>query len=265
MRTADQTQVALFWNDNPGTETPPGHWNAIAAEVSADQGLTLMENVRLFALLNLTLADAAISCWDAKFFYDYWRPIDAIREADADGNPETEADPNWTALIFMPPFPDYTSGHSTFSRSAATVLAGVFGSDDIAFTTTSRGVPGAMRSYAGFGEAADEAGISRIYGGIHYPSANLHAQASGHRIARQALAYFLQPIEALEFSQVSRSEGNTELELQAEPFTTYAIRASSDLNNWETIAVISSADGRLRFTDVNAGNHQRRFYQAVAQ
>lgn len=265
VRTADQTEVALFWNDNPGTETPPGHWNMIAADVSAARGLSVLENARLFALLNIALADAAIACWEAKASYDYWRPIDAVREADTDGNPGTDADPAWEALIFMPSFPDYTSGHSTFSRSAATVLAGFFGTDEIPFAATSRGVPGVTRNYPGFSAAADEAGISRIYGGIHYPSANLQGQACGYQIGLHVLSYFLPPLEALRFSEVARASGNTVLELRAEPFKTYAIRASSDLATWETIAVISSADGVLRFTDVNAGGRQLRFYHAVAQ
>ncbi len=265
VRNADQTEIALFWNDNPGTETPPGHWNAIAGEISATRELSLMENVRLFALLNLTLADAAISCWEAKFHYYYWRPIDAIREADADGNPETIADPDWTALIFMPPFPDYTSGHSTFSRSAATILAGFFGTDEIEFTTTSRGVPGAERNYSSFSEAADEAGISRIYGGIHYPSANLHAQACGYRIANQVLDYYLQPLHQLRFSQVHHRSENTRLELQVEANRTYSLRASSDMKTWEHIATLSSSDGVIIFEDTNAKDNQLRFYQAEAQ
>ncbi|HSH17010.1 MAG TPA: chemotaxis protein CheB, partial [Verrucomicrobiae bacterium] len=115
LRTANQTEVARFWNDGAGTATPPGHWNEIAQTVSAAEGLTLLENARLFALLNLTMADAAISCWDAKFTYDLWRPISAIREADTDGNPETDPDVTWSSLIPTPPFPEYTSGHSTFS------------------------------------------------------------------------------------------------------------------------------------------------------
>jgi len=265
IRTEDQTEIALFWNDNPGTETPPGHWNAIASEVSAAQGLTLLENVRLFALLNIALADAAISAWDCKFHYDYWRPIDAIREADMDGNPETEPDPAWEALIFMPPFPDYTSGHSTFSRSAATVLAGCFGTDAIPFTTTSRGTPGVMRSYPGFSAAADEAGISRIYGGIHYYSANYHGQASGYSVGRQVLTYYLQPFNVLSFARVGRADGDTELEFQGVPNQTYLVRASSDLKTWETIATLASADGVIRFTDPNAPEARVRFYVAEQQ
>jgi len=264
LRTGDQTEIALFWNDDPGTESPPGHWNAIAAEVSAARGLTLLENVRLFAVLNIALADAGICAWDSKFAYDYWRPIDGIREADTDGNPETEADPTWTPLIFMPPFPEYTSGHSTFSRSAASILASIFGTDAIPFTTGSRGTPGVMRSYPGFSAAADEAGISRIYGGIHFYSANYHGQASAHALAKQVLAYSLQPLNSLRFTHVGHADGTTELEFVGQPDQQYLVRASSDLQTWETIGVLSSDTGVIRFTDPNASG-ALRFYVAESQ
>src|SRR5437773_8164581 len=131
-RTADQTQIALFWADGAGTETPPGHWNSIAQIIAAAQGNTLEENARLFALLNLAMADAAICAWDAKYAFNFWRPVTAIRSADFDGNPDTEPDPNWRSFIATPPFPDYVSGHSTFSGAASVVLAKFYGSDDIA-------------------------------------------------------------------------------------------------------------------------------------
>lgn len=265
IRTDDQSEIAVFWNDGLGTATPPGHWNEIAQTVADSQGLTVQENARLFALLNMTVADAAICSWDAKFTHDYWRPVTAIRKADLDGNPETTADVNWSSYITTPPFPEYTSGHSTFSRSAATVLADFFGTDNISFSTTSDGAPGVVRSFTKFSVAADEAGISRLYGGIHWPSANLHAQACGYLLANQVVNYQLQPMGELQFSRVGRAESNTLLELQVEPFKTYAIQASSDLASWETIAIMSAGDGVLRFTDVNAQSRQVRFYQAVEQ
>lgn len=265
VRTPNQTEIAQFWNDGAGTATPPGHWNVIAQTASATQGLTLLDNARLFALLNLAMADAAISCWDTKFAYDLWRPLTAIREADTDGNAETTADPAWSPLIPTPPFPEYTSGHSTFSRGAATVLARFLGTDGVPFNTTSDGTPGVVRSFPGFDAAANEAGVSRLFGGIHWNFANQQAQAVGRRIAHQIMDYFLQPLTALQFSHITRSPAGTQLEVQGEPFTTYAIRASSDLETWETIAVISAADGLLRFTDVNAADEQLRFYVAVEQ
>lgn len=105
-RTADQTEIARFWADGAGTFTPPGHWNQIAELVALAQGNTLSENARLFALLNIAEADAAIVAWDAKYEYDFWRPVTAIRQADTDGNPDTIGDPNWEPLLVTPPFPE---------------------------------------------------------------------------------------------------------------------------------------------------------------
>lgn len=264
VRTANQTEVAQFWADGGGTATPPGHWNVIAQDVATARGTTLAESARLFALLNFAAADSAIACWDAKYAYNLWRPITAVREADTDGNPETAGDPAWTPLVATPPFPEYSSGHSTFSRSAATVLAGFFGTDAIAFTTTSDGLTGVTRSYAGFSAAADEAGISRIFGGIHWPSANLHAQACGLQIGQQVLAHFLVPLTAAQFTTIRQSPAAGRMEIIVEPNRPYTIRVSSDLLNWTDLATISSPTGRATFTDPDppAG---MRFYQAVAR
>src|SRR5690606_6672991 len=111
----EQTEIALFWADGPGTATPPGHWLMIAQAISEADGLTLVENARLFALLSLAEADAGICSWDNKFAFEAWRPVTAIQRADEDGNPATEPDPDWMPLLTTPPFPTYTSGHSTFS------------------------------------------------------------------------------------------------------------------------------------------------------
>lgn len=193
-RTADQTQIALFWADGGGTVTPPGHWNQIARGISQDQGLSLAANARLFALLNLAEADAAISAWDMKATYYFWRPITAIRGADADANAKTEPDAGWTPLIATPPFPSYTSGHSTFSDAAAKMLAMYFGNDVFSFTTTSDAMPGVERSFRKFSDAADEAGLSRIYGGIHYHFDDRTTEKPGHKLARQAFQNFIRPL-----------------------------------------------------------------------
>jgi membrane-associated phospholipid phosphatase len=180
-RTAEQTQIAQFWADGGGTFTPPGHWNQIAQNVAATKGNSLLENARLFALLDISLADAGIAAWDAKYQYSFWRPITAIQKADTDGNPNTIADPNWKPLITTPPFPEYISGHSTFSGAAATVLTSLLG-DNISFNLNSLGTPGIDRTFSSFNAAATEAGISRIYGGIHFNSANIDGQTTGKSI-----------------------------------------------------------------------------------
>jgi hypothetical protein len=190
VRTPEQTEIARFWSDDAGTETPPGHWNTIARTVALARGLTLADNARLFAVLNVTLADAGCLCWMCKFEHEFWRPVTAIRLADQDGNPATDPDPTWTPLLRTPPFPSYTSGHSMFSAAAAAALAEFFGTDAVSFTTTSDGLPGVTRSFTSFSAAAAEAGQSRIYGGIHWQFDNQDGQATGRVLGRYVARYF---------------------------------------------------------------------------
>lgn len=188
-RTAEQTEIARFWSDGLATYTPPGHWNQIAAQIATQDEIGMVASARLFAILNVALADAAIATWDAKYHYDLWRPITAIQQADRDGNASTQVDESWTPLLISPPFPEYISGHSTFSGAAAEVLTSVLG-ENVAFTTTSLGLPGVARQYSSFAEAAAEAGRSRIYGGIHFEFANHDGQATGRAVANQVLDLF---------------------------------------------------------------------------
>ncbi|HEX3150915.1 MAG TPA: phosphatase PAP2 family protein [Gemmataceae bacterium] len=193
-RTADQTEIALFWADGEGTVTPPGHWNRIAQKIARDRGLSLEENARLFALLNVALADVGIACWDCKYHFNFWRPIQGIRAADTDGNPDTAPDREWEPLLVTPPFPSYTSGHSSFSGAAATILASVLGSDKRRFETTSDGLPGVMRRFTSIWSAAEEAGMSRIYGGIHWQFDNTDGLAGGKKVAEHVLEHCLKPV-----------------------------------------------------------------------
>lgn len=202
-RTQDQTNIALFWADGGGTSTPPGHWNQIAIDVGLEHGQSLLQNARMMALLNYALADAGIASWDAKYAYNIWRPIDAIQQAESDGNAATIQNGNWTPLLNTPSFPSYTSGHSTFSGAAAAVLTELFGT--VAFTTQadvgSTGVwPPAddiaglqVRSFTSFQQAVQEAGMSRIYGGIHYSFDNTAGLSSGNSVGQLVMASLLQP------------------------------------------------------------------------
>ncbi len=193
-RNAEQTKIALYWADGGGTATPPGHWNRIASDVALKENLSLIENARVLALVNIALADAAISAWDAKYEFDFWRPIDAIRKADLDGNSATVKDDSWLPLIKTPPFPTYTSGHSTFSGAAAAVLSQLFGSN-YSFVGTSDSHSGlsqrplaesqiVSREFSSFEMAAQEAGQSRIYGGIHFQFDNTAGLDSGKQIGQ---------------------------------------------------------------------------------
>ena len=189
-RTPDQTAIAKFWANGAGTFTPPGHWNQIAEETATLTGQSLEDSARLFALLNIALADAAISCWDAKYEYNFWRPVTAIRQADTDNNPNTTADAQWLPLVTTPPFPEYMSGHSTFSGAADAVMSSVFGSD-FGFGDKGDRSVNSLRTYQNFSEAADESGMSRLYGGIHFMSANVDGLSAGRNVGNYVVQNFL--------------------------------------------------------------------------
>jgi membrane-associated phospholipid phosphatase len=184
-RTAEQTEIALFWADGAGTETPPGHWNSIAQIIADERGNTLEQNARLFALLNIALADAAICAWDAKYEFHFWRPVTAIAYVE----PEL----HWMSFIVTPPFPDYISGHSTFSAAAATVLELFYGTNNLPFTTGSDFLPGVYRSFPTCLGAAEEAAVSRVYGGIHFRSASEDGLEAGISIGDWAGIRYLRP------------------------------------------------------------------------
>ena len=177
--------IALFWADGVGTETPPGHWNSIGQSIATAQGNTLEENARLFALLNIAMADAAICAWDAKYTFHFWRPVTAINFA--------EPGLNWMSFIVTPPFPEYVSGHSTFSGAAATVLPLFYSTEDMPFTTGSDFLPGVYRSFPTCLDAAEEAAVSRLYGGIHFRSANEDGLQAGISIGEWTDTHYLLP------------------------------------------------------------------------
>ncbi len=189
-RTADQTAIAKYWADGGGTATPPGHWLSIASDISQTQKLTTLENARLFAMLSTSVADAAIVSWDAKYADNFWRPITAIRNGETDTNPDTVGDATWTPLLPTPPFPTYTSGHSTFSAAAAEVLSVFFGDRSSNFCSAQELNPGISRCWGSFAEAAMEAGMSRIYGGIHFQFDNVDGLASGKSLGNYVATNF---------------------------------------------------------------------------
>jgi PAP2 superfamily len=176
-RTPDQSELALFWAGNT-----PLYWNRIAAQLSTARGLSLTENAHLFALLNVTMADAAIACWDGKYRYVFWRPITAIRA----GLTPTDADPTWVPWLDFfptgtPAHPEYPSGHSTVSGSAAFVLAAAFG-DNTAFSVTSDVRPG-TRTFSSFSDAVAEIADARVFGGIHFRTSCVRANTLGRAVA----------------------------------------------------------------------------------
>ena len=178
--TPEQRQIARFWSDDPMlSPTPPGHWISIAMQVQTATGAPLSEQVDLQARLGIALADAFIGCWNAKFEYDLLRPVTYIRAT---------MDPKWEPLLITPPFPEYPSGHSTQSGAAAEVLTAFFG-EDFAFEDATHLDDGLKpRQFPSFWAAAEEAGMSRLYGGIHFRSAIDQGLEQGRCIGRHVSA-----------------------------------------------------------------------------
>jgi hypothetical protein len=193
-RTADQTESARFWAmSNPGSI-----WNRAAASASLRRHLNLSDNARLFALLNIAAADAIFTCWDSKYYFSFWRPVTAIRLAGTDPNPRTSADSAWVPLIVTPPYPDYYSGHQSVSGASQEVLTEFFGKR-MGFEAFSEGLPGVVRSWNSFTEAADEANQSRIWAGIHFQFSQRDSRRVAEQIAKYVLKNAAQPVSNLQF------------------------------------------------------------------
>jgi len=206
-RTPEQTEIAFFWaNDLDKTYKPPGQLFQITKIVSDQKGLTLVQNARLFALVELGMADAGIVAWDAKYDtnLDLWRPESAIQLATTDGNPATAGDPNWKPLSknpetgkrFTPPFPAYVSGHATFGAVHAAIMRLYFGTDNVTFTATTedRNLPaGVERTFNSFTEAARENGRSRVYLGVHFQWDGDYGFISGTALGEYVHANVLRP------------------------------------------------------------------------
>ncbi|TPP09495.1 vanadium-dependent haloperoxidase [Rhizobium glycinendophyticum] len=178
--TPEQRAIARFWSDDPMlSPTPPGHWMAIALKQLDERKASAADHADLLARLGVTLADAFIGCWHTKFEYDLLRPVTYIKRV---------IDPKWEPILITPPFPEYPSGHSTQSGAAATVLTAFFG-ENYAFTDSTHekdSLPN--RPFKSFWAAAEEAGISRLYGGIHFRSAVERGLEQGRCIGARAVA-----------------------------------------------------------------------------
>jgi hypothetical protein len=226
LRTPEQTLIGKFWayDGTPGLGTPPRLYNQIAQVLARQQGMDVMQDARLFALVNMAMADSGIACWACKYQFDFWRPVRGIRQVGPngenldDGNPLTTADPNWTPLgapatnatggkmNFTPPFPAFDSGHATFGAALFETLKDVIGRDNVTFILVSdeyngknRDADGTIRplisrTFHSFGAAAEENGQSRIYLGIHWKFDKVEGIKEGTAIADYAFASFLRPL-----------------------------------------------------------------------
>ena len=187
--TADEALTGRFWNG-----AIQNYWNEIAQTLSQARGLSTAQNARLFALLNLSLADDVIAFYDAKYTYNFWRPVTAIRSGDVDNNPETVADPTWLPEVGKTaPDPSYPGAHAVISASGAEVLISFFERDHADFSVTSEVLPGVERSFTSISAAAEEATLSRIFGGQHFRFDLTAGQRLGREVADFVVDNFLTP------------------------------------------------------------------------
>jgi hypothetical protein len=187
--TADEALTGRFWNG-----AIQNYWNEISQTASVANGLTTAASARLFALLNLSFADSVIAFYDAKYTYNFWRPVTAIRAADTDNNPETVPDLNWLPQAGKTaPDPSYPGAHAVISAAAAEVLISFFGRDDFKFSVTSEVLPGVERSFTNFSTAAEEATLSRIFAGQHFSFDLTSGQRLGREVADFVVDNSLRP------------------------------------------------------------------------
>jgi hypothetical protein len=189
-RTAAQTAIAIFWTDNP-----THIWGEVAQAASKEHKLSVADNARLFALMQMAMADASLAAWSAKYKYNLMRPITAIRDAAAQGNPGIAADQSWEPLIGTPPHPDYPSGHTVDAGAAVTVLQSFFDSDKVTVDVIYPGRYGTIRHWHSFSEIVREVENARVWGGIHTRTADTHGTAVGRQIAEYAFANFMKPVK----------------------------------------------------------------------
>lgn len=186
-RTRDQTDAARLWIASPIVTD-----NEAARQLSTHKGLSVVENARLFALLNMAGADAAIACWQAKYRYNYWRPVTAIRNADSTGNSGITADPVWEPLLPTPAHPEYPSGRTAYTSATARVLQEIFG-DEVSFSLTNPAVK-VTRTYHSLAQMGQEVEDARVWGGMHYRTAVAHGSELGRNVADYGLKNHLRPL-----------------------------------------------------------------------
>jgi hypothetical protein len=190
-RTPEQTDLAYFYADNAFL-----YWNRALQGIANAYLDNIGDSARLFALCSLVMADAPITAWDSKLYFNFWRPVTAIQQGDNDGNPRTAGDPTWLPLIATPPYPDYTSGANSVSGAVTRMLHLFFGTDRVTFSLTSNTpqVIQKTRTYNRLSDAAEDVVNGRIYLGIHFRFADTVARKQGEHVANWAFGNFLKPL-----------------------------------------------------------------------
>jgi hypothetical protein len=186
-RTDDQTDAALFWQANGAAL-----FNQIFRQLAETQDLDIAEAARMFAMADMAGADGGIGCWKDKYYWNFWRPITAIRLADTDGNPATVADPTWTPLFATPPFPEHPSGHTCISGAVVQTLKDFFDTDKVSFSTFST-FSGTTRSFDRFSDAIKEIIDARVWAGIHFRTADVQGSVMGTKISHYLEKHYFRP------------------------------------------------------------------------
>lgn len=201
-RSDDQTKAAIFWQSQP-----MALYGGVMRSLSARVGLSTAQNARLFAMVSLAAADGAIGCWSDKYHWNSWRPIDAIRLAATDGNPRTKADPDWRPLfdpatdttppLATPNFPEHPSGHSCVSGAVLNAMRQFFGTDRVAFDVVSSrfpGTPAQTRHFDRFSQALEEVIDARVWGGIHFRTADTQGAVIGRKVVDWQREHYFRPV-----------------------------------------------------------------------
>ena len=258
-RTEEQTQVAHFWSDFSYTSMPPGHWHLIAINILRARAHSLLDTARLFALLSMAQADAATVCWEAKYRYNLWRPVTAIQRGNEDENEATVIDPEWQSLLAAPPFPSFTSGHSTFSAASGAVLRSFYGTDEVPFTATADALPGVTRAFTNLTQCVDEIGMSRIYGGIHFSFDNVAGKKCGRKIGEFVSANYLLPLDTLP-KVVINNLADPAVRVHASQGVTVITDVSDDLVNWRPVSTNLAVTGGVEIRNIIPASS--RFFRA---
>ena len=193
LRTQQQTENGLFYAENPGRQI-----NRNVRRVASDHRLSLVDSARFFAQVYVTIADAQMTTWNSKYFYNRWRPVTAIRNADSDDNPATEPDPTWLPLVVTPGHPEYPAAHPTVTGAFAFAVAQFFGTKKVNVRFTSTSVPPVVMTELLFTSTDDivkHVMAGRIYGGMHFRTSNVHGRTIARKVAHYVATHYFQPVE----------------------------------------------------------------------
>ena len=193
-RTPEQTDIGRFYAENPGAQ-----FSRNVRFIAIDHQLSVVDSARLFAQVFVTAADALITAWDSKYYYNFWRPLTAIRAADTDDNPATEPDPAWTPLVATPCHPEYPAAHGAGTGALAYALEQFFGTKKIDVTLTSTSVPGAvpyaLHHFSNIQDIVKEIIDARVYGGMHYRTSGVHGTVIAKKVAHYVARHYFQPVD----------------------------------------------------------------------